>query len=158
MPGAADLAIAAINTAQPLVTTPKNGGSTASWITAVAASVLALLGLVLPFIIKRMVIRNKRLDSIDASRLADIARMEERMAKLETKAETASEKAQQAENKLVAAVSAIALLSAEVKRLDPKSESPVLAQVHDLLAAATTGDFGLGRGMGNIVSKLAELP
>lgn len=100
-------------------------------------------------------IRNKRQNEVDEGLRADIGRMNERLAALERKLEeselrtdAANAKAHDLDKKLTAAVAAVTILSTELRGLNPNSVA--LQQASELIAAATTGDFGFGAKMNAI--------
>jgi hypothetical protein len=82
-------------------------------------------------------IANDREKTALEARGADMVKMNERVAALEARVETASQAAHSAEMKLVYAVNAVQLLAAPIRAANPND--PTLLQAMELLAAATVG-------------------
>jgi hypothetical protein len=64
--------------------------------------------------------------------------------------------AQAAETRSAILRSVVSMLTAEIQRSDPSN--PVLRQAQSMIADASMGDLGLGKGMLDIAKKVAELP
>lgn len=155
--------VEALKAAGPLPTqqTGFSWGSLSSWAT-VASIVVGFLSVFFVFLPKWKDITNKRLDTLDEERRADMAEMRKEVREIKTelaaamiRAAKAEASASLADTRTAILGGVISMLTAEIQRTDPGN--PVLKQAQSMLKDAASHDFGLGRGMEDIAAKVAGL-
>ena len=119
----------------------------------------AIIGTVGGIFTRWLLTRPKMAELANNKQAVDMAHLNARIIALEAKVDeanhragTASDKAHNAEMKMVSSVSALQaalqLVMSELRKHDP--DSPALQQAQELIAIAVTGDFGMDRAVNKL--------
>lgn len=148
--------IEAIKAAGPVPTqqTGFSWGSLSSWAT-VASIIVGFLSVFFVFLPKWKDITNKRLDTLDEERRKDMEEWRQEMREIKVQLAAAVARAAQADTRSAVLGAVISMLTAEIQRTDPAN--PVLKQAQLMIKDAASADLGLGRGLADIASKIANL-
>ena len=130
---------------------------------ATSIGVWAIFGMLVPVFVTGFVklwpalskLANERRSDLDDERRSDMADMRKELAEVRAEAREASERAHKAEIRQATLVAAVQLAMGELAKLAPP-DSPVLKQVRELIAAATTDDMGFQRTLARIPEAIAE--
>lgn len=145
----------AVAAAAPVKLTGVSLGSVPAWLT-LAAIIAGLISIRLkqgPLIRKTI---SDRANALEDERRGDMDAMRGDIRELRKMVTDAVTTAQAAETRSAILRSVVSMLTAEIQRTDPSN--PVLRQAQSMIADASMGDLGLGKGMLDIAKKVAELP
>jgi predicted histidine transporter YuiF (NhaC family) len=130
-------------------------GSVSSWLTF-AGIVAGLVMSYFKFIPKNRETISARANALEEERRGDMEAMRGEMRETRKLAADAMMAAQAAESRSSILRAVVSMLTAEIQRTDPAN--PVLRQAQVMIADASMGDLGLGKGMVELAKRVVDLP